>query len=394
MTTASFFRAAASPGAASFFRAADSPGAATFSRAAESPRAAVSRLAPELLPSSHTEGLRSSGSSPPSTPTIHLLGAGKVGCALLRRLARTRFRVVGATDSTATVFARGGLDPLALARRKEEGRKLVNDPGAEALPHEIALDLIAADVVVDATPTNLADGDAKKRRVLHALRAGSAVALAAKDALAAGAAELLADPWGSKVGIHAALGGTGLRLKGELAHLRERCVGLALVANVTTTALIGSLERGESWDRALARAAELGLLEADPTDDCSGRDAALKLAIAVAAIHGEALDPAALGAADIRALDPELLRSRRARGRTTRLVARFDRALGPSLAYEELSLASPLVASEDRVVYAYSLDAGAGRPPELRVHVGAGTGPDGTARAIVADLEALTGGAR
>src|SRR5687768_16731028 len=110
------------------------------------PRSLPTSLASEPVP---TLGYGSSGTS----PTVHLLGAGKVGRAFLEQLPASGCRLVAVSDSRATVHDRAGLAPLALAGWKARGRSLAERPGAEALPLETALPLIAADVVVDATPS-------------------------------------------------------------------------------------------------------------------------------------------------------------------------------------------------------------------------------------------------
>jgi homoserine dehydrogenase len=83
-------------------------------------------------------------------------------------------------------------------------------------------------------------------------------------------------------------------------------------------------------------------------------------------------------------LDAKELRSRRDHGATTRLVARADRDGRLQVAYEEVDLDAPLAVTADRVIYTYSLASG-----QTRVHVGAGVGPVGTARAILADVAEL-----
>lgn len=88
--------------------------------------------------------------------------------------------------------------------------------------------------------------------------------------------------------------------------------------------------------------------------------------------------------ADVRGLDPELLRERAARGATTRLVARGSRR-GDDLrvVYEEVPRGSPLAAPPDRVVYGYELPGG------LRVHTGLAIGHERTAGALLADVAAF-----
>ena len=87
-------------------------------------------------------------------------------------------------------------------------------------------------------------------------------------------------------------------------------------------------------------------------------------------------------------LDPDRIRARVRRHKTTRLVARTAPDGTASLRYEELDRGDPLAIPADRVAYRYALRDGA-----LRLHLGTGLGYDRTAAAILEDLTApRTGG--
>lgn len=343
------------------------------------------------------DGYLSSGQSPgdDDAPRLHLVGPGQVGCAFLRQLATRpaaqRPLLVAASDSTATVFARQGLDAAALAEHKRTGGHFADLAGAEAVSTELAIRLVAADVVVDATPSDAAGRDAAVRRAQAALQSGAAVVLASKNGLAHKAGSWLRPATRARFGVHAVLGGTGAELLHDLDELRRDCRGLALVGNVTTTAIVTAIENGASLAEGIAAAERLGYLEPGGTLDLDGSDAVTKLLCVFGAVFGESFtNPPAFAAVvreDVRDLDVELLRERARRGATTRLVARADRA-GAALAvrYEELPVGSPLAVPQDRVVYGYELPSG------LRVHTGLGVGYERTAAALWVDVERLCDG--
>ena len=324
-----------------------------------------------------------------SSPTVHLLGAGKVGQAFLELLAATPLRLVALTDSTATVHRRAGLSGRELSDLKRRGGSVADRRGAESLPVPLAIDLVGADVVVDVTPSGPSAAQAALYRCRTVLRRGTRLVLAAKDAVALAPGELLGDEYRERIGIHAVLGGTGRALCDELAELRASCSAVAAVGNATTTAIVEAIEAGDSVEGAIARAQERGLLEADPTLDLDGTDAVTKLRIVAGALWG--VGPTGVLAVETRQLDPDLLRWRPRRGRTTRLVARATRAGAFRLAFEEVDRGSPLAVPSDRVAYCYDIDG-----DRRRVHIGHGLGPVGTAQALLEDLTALTvaGGAR
>jgi homoserine dehydrogenase len=320
--------------------------------------------------------------------TLHLVGPGRVGRALLPLVRKLPLRIVAWSDRSATVFDRSGLPLPALLAHKQAGLPLRTWSGAETIPTELAVRLVAADIVVDATPTDDDGTAAALARASAALHNGAFLALCSKSALAAAAPVWLLGPHASRIGIHGVLGGAGQSLVRELPELRRSCAEVALVGNVTSTVLLQSLERGDSVAQGIAEAQARGLLEADPTRDLDGSDAATKLRAVWGAVFGELggnlPTPVDVHCEDLRSLDAEVLRARAARGATTRLVARGSRAGGDlRVRFEELPLGSPLAAPPDRVLYGYQLPSG------LRLHTGTALGHERTALAIVEDLQAF-----
>ncbi len=335
------------------------------------------------------DAFRSSGQSP-GVRTLHLVGPGRVGRAFLQQLGDLPVRVVAVSDASATVFDRAGIGIDALVAHKASGGALATLPRAESIPTELAIRIVAADIVVDATPSDAGATAAAVQRGRAALQNGAFLALSGKNALAAQAPEWLLGAFRDRVGVHAVLGGSGQQLVRELPELRAHCRALALVGNVTTTAILEAIEGGATLAEGLAAARARGLLEPDPTLDLDGSDAATKLRAVWGAVFGESgtpsVPPERVAREDLRALDPTVLRERAARGSTTRLVARGSRG-GSDLRvqFEEVPLGSPLAAPPDRVVYGYELPGG------LRVHTGLAVGHERTAAALLADVRQASG---
>lgn len=317
-------------------------------------------------------------------PTLHLIGAGAVGRALLRLLSGERFLVTGVTDSSATVRGPGGLDGPYIARVKDSSRHLRDLPGARALPLARAIAWVDADVVVDATPTDHARPGWPTILERDVLERGRSLALAAKDALCRSAAAWLHGEYGPRIGCNAVLGGTGRFLQRELSTLAGAGTALAIAGNASTTVMLETIERGGDLADGLAEARRRGFLESDPELDLRGTDAAVKLAIVAGALHGRAIDPASIACDDIRAVDAAQVRERFARGTTTRLVARAETGGELRVAYEEVPRGSPLAVPCDRVVYLYRVAGG-----DCRIHVGGGLGALETARALLEDVRSF-----
>jgi homoserine dehydrogenase len=315
--------------------------------------------------------------------SIHLCGPGAVGRALLRRLGRERGRVVAVTDSTATLTAEAGIDLAAVVRWKERGRPLRDFPRARAVPATAAVRIVAADVVVDATSSDLYR-TGWTAALGSVLARGGCVALAAKAALAEAAGEWLGGAYSARIGCNAVLGGTGRSFAIELAELRRRWRGVAIVGNASTTSIIEAVESGADFDEGIRQAGLLGYLEPDPDQDLRGLDAAVKLAIVAGALTGHRIDARTIRCEDIRDIDLAVVRARARRGATTRLVARLTPDGGARVAYEEVARDSLLATPCGRVVYEYRLEGG-----ERRLHVGSGLGAEATAAALLDDVRSL-----
>ncbi|MFT4512039.1 MAG: homoserine dehydrogenase [Planctomycetota bacterium] len=336
---------------------------------------------------------KSEESSPAKTcqgKTLHLIGPGQVGRAFLRQLQARQpeaLRLVAVSDRSGTVFQREGLDADEIVTHKHRGGSLSECDGAETIPTELAIRLVSADIVVDATPSKAEDTEAAVLRGRAALQCGASLALCSKNGLAEAAADWLSPATRERVFVNAVLGGTGAQLLAELDELQRDCQGLALVGNVTTTAIIVAIEAGASIEEGIAEARRLGFLEPDATLDLDGSDAATKLLCVWSALFGSTFTKspglASVKREDVRDLDPAVLRERASRRATTRLIARGGRT-GTDLrvAFDEVALGSPLAAPADRVVYGYELPAG------LRVHTGLGVGYERTAEALWADVNA------
>lgn len=365
----------------------------------------------EDLKSLPSSGPPSSSVTPGHATDWHVLGVGSVGQALLIRFAQlTRkatspnqglSRLVGLSDSSAVVFDRDGLDPLELVRWKRAGFPLCEvsqcdapqcDPPqrggrrAGQVPWSVLLTLFPIDGVVDCTASDLSRAKPALERSLATLASGRRLVLAAKHALLEGTHELLA--YGDRVGINAVLGGTGRRLQEELPRLRRDATAFSGVVNATTTHWLEAIERGATHEFAIDSARRAGLLEADPTQDLDGTDAAIKLVIVARAAFGLDLELSDVARPRWQDLDLDAVRARPTQGETTRLVARID-ATGASLAYEAVSAVSALAVSSQRVSYVYELGGG-----DRRAFIGSGIGPEGTARALWRDIADTDGGAQ
>jgi homoserine dehydrogenase len=101
-----------------------------------------------------------------------------------------------------------------------------------------------------------------------------------------------------------------------------RVTGISGIFNTTTNFVISRLEAGESMERAVRTAQELGFAEADPALDIDGWDAAAKTAILANFYLDAAIDPLRVERRGIADLTPADAARAMAAGRRLKLVCR------------------------------------------------------------------------
>ena len=309
---------------------------------------------------------------------VALLGYGTVGSAVdrllreqaadIERATGHRLRVVRALVRDAT-RARGET-PLTT-----DFAQIRDDP-------EVA---VVAEVMGGLEPA----GD----YVLELLRAGKSVVTANKQLVARRGAELFAA---------AAAGGVQLRFEASVCAaipvikvLREALVVASVhrvlgIVNGTTNFVLTEMERGASYDEALAEAQRLGFAEADPTEDVSGQDAAAKMAILATVAFGSRVTPDDVACIGLEGVQPEDVAAAREMDMVVRLVGaatladgQVDVRVRPALVDRHHPLASV-----EGAFNAVMLQGDAIREITLE---GPGAGGLETASAVVADLVTIVG---
>lgn len=310
---------------------------------------------------------------------VAIAGFGTVGRALARQLAfRPEFRVVAVSDSRGAFANPGGVDLAAAIDQKERTGRL--PPGPRALAE--------ADVLVDATPTDLRDGEPSLARIRAALRSGVHVVTANKGAVALHLEELraLARARGVELRYSATVaGGTPVLELLEAAFRGDDLQRIDGILNGSSNWILSRLEEGVGFEEALAAARRLGILEADWRLDVGGHDAGAKALILHRTVFGP-IDRAAFAVEGIAGIRPEEAGEARTRGFAIRSVARIVPG-HVSVRPVWLPRAHPLVVPGTENAIRLTL-AGAG---EILLR-GRGAGGRETAAAVLSDLLAIARG--
>ncbi len=341
-----------------------------------------------------------STATPPSATArplrVALLGLGTVGRevarGLLRRDGRFRSWTGGREVRLVAVADRDperleGLD-LAGLECVDDGARLIGGPDV--------------DVIVEL----IGGVEGAGRLVTAALDAGHSVVTANKALLGGRGAELehLARARNVALRFEAAVGG-GIPVLSPLASDlgANRITSVrGIVSGSTNFVLTSMASAGSSCAEAIAQAKSLGYLEADPSADVEGRDAADKLAILIRLAFGAWPDvslirrapPALSGDAGpgLTAVDGPLIEAARRDGLVVKLVAAATVASDGRVGAWVLPAAVPSADPLARIEGAENRIEIDGAPVGTVAFVGPGAGGVATSSAVLGDLLAIARG--
>jgi homoserine dehydrogenase len=266
-----------------------------------------------------------------------LIGAGNVGRrflglvdskgARLREKLGLELMLVGIADSSGVAINPDGLPIAEMMEWKDAGRSVGEHPrwgerGGSALEMVGSVD---ADLLLEASPANMEDGQPALGCVEAALSRGMHVVTANKAPLVLAYARLveLARSNGVQLCHDATVTGglpaVNLGQRDLAAAKIERLEG---VLNLTTNYILTRMAQdGLSYEQALSDAQDAGHAETDPTLDVEGWDAANKLVILAQSVLGY---PARLDDVEVTGIlgvSEETLRAAAAEGKRVKLVA-------------------------------------------------------------------------
>ncbi len=258
---------------------------------------------------------------------------------------------VGVADSSGAALDPAGLDPARIValKRARQGAASYPRAGRPGLDVRQAFAQTQVDLLVEATPTNLRDGQPGLGLIADALRRRVPVAMASKGPLVLGYAELttLAAQAGVRLAFSAAVaGGLPTVNLGRRDLAGAQVLRVEGIFNSTTNYILTTMaEEGLPFADALAEAQRRGIAEADPSLDIDGFDAAAKLLIVANSVLGRPTRLADIEITGVRDVTPERLRAAARAGRALKLLALAEREGGDyrlSVRPTELELSHPL----------------------------------------------------
>jgi homoserine dehydrogenase len=268
-----------------------------------------------------------------------MIGCGNVGQNFLRILEmkeeRLRqqfdlcFRIVAVADSSGVALNVEGFDPAQLRRHKEGGGRISQiegyQPGQTAVTTVETSDL---DLVLEASPVNLDDGEPGLSITQAALSRGIDVVLANKGPLVLAFDRLhdLAHSHNAGIAFSAAVCGALPVINiGQRDMVAADILSLRGIFNSTSNFILAEMATGRSFGEALEEAQRRGIAEADPSLDVDGWDTANKLVIIANSFLGVSVTLGEVAVTGITTITTEQLQTEMAAGNTIKLVAAATR---------------------------------------------------------------------
>ncbi|MEM3665800.1 MAG: homoserine dehydrogenase [Candidatus Bathyarchaeia archaeon] len=226
---------------------------------------------------------------------IILVGFGVVGQSFLRILLHRKEdlvknygfhpRIVAVVDSRGAATNQKGLnlEEILSLKAKKGTVAACREYGHFGMSALDVIEAMEAEVVVEATPTNIKNGEPGLSNIKAAFKAGKHVVTTNKGPLALALPALIELASYNKVHLRfsgTVGGGTPILEFAKKCLLGDRIISIKGILNGTTNYILTEMEEKRvSLQQALKNAQELGYAEADSSMDIDGLDTACKLVI-------------------------------------------------------------------------------------------------------------------
>jgi homoserine dehydrogenase len=325
---------------------------------------------------------------------IILIGYGVVGQGLARILRHRHsenLQDYGFNPKIVAIVDRGGaaVDPKGLSleetleyKKKGTVAAIPKVGHSKLTPLEI-IESVEAEVVVEATPTNVKNAEPALSHIKSAFKTGKHVVTTNKGPLALEMPSLteLADHNNVYLRFSGTVGGgTPVLELAKKCLAGDKIVSIRGILNGTTNYILTEMaEKSISFQEALGRAQKLGYAETDPSMDIDGTDSACKIVIMANWIMNKKLTLADVKVKGIRDVKLEALEKAAKKGNTIKLIGSINTSA--QVTPTEISRHNPLCVSGVLNAVTYVSEF-AGE----ETIIGRGAGGMETASAVLRDL--------
>ena len=325
------------------------------------------------------------------TVRISVVGFGHVGGGVAEVVMRKHdeilrkhgldLRIVGIADLKGAIVDEGGLSRDEIARFGAGGALL--DMSSLELIREIE-----HEVMVEATPTNVTNGEPGLTHIITALNSNRHVVTSNKGPLALEYRKLmeLAERKGRELRFEATVGGA----MPLISLIRENLAGNGITAirgilNGTCNYILTRMTNENlPYEHVLREAQEIGIAESDPSKDVEGIDTAVKLVILANSVFGMDATYRDVRVQGITEITPDALKLARDAGYAIKLIGDVDIDGRLEVAPRLVPVSDPLNVSGTLNVATIRTDLAG----DITV-IGKGAGPIEAASAILSDIIAI-----
>lgn len=245
-----------------------------------------------------------------------------------------------------------------------------------------------ANLLVEATSTNLRDAEPSLSHIITALRMGAHAVSANKGPGALAGLDLLA--LARQQGVQLRMESSVMAGTPVISTVLEGMAGASIqsvrgILNGTTNYILSAMADGREYAEVLAEAQAQGYAETDPTADVEGHDALAKTLILAALLFHQQLKPEQVAVRGITAISLDEIQQAASEGKRIKLIASLSRQgdqLEASVSPQALSLDDPL-ARINGITNALSVQADTLREVTI---IGPGAGSVETAQGLLADI--------
>jgi len=326
---------------------------------------------------------------------IILIGYGIVGQGLTQILMRRRHEVIrdfGLNPKIVAIVDRRGaavnakgldLEKVFLVRKAKGTVAAYPECGRLGASPTSVMELVEAEVMVEATSTNVKTGEPGLSNIKTAFKTGKHVVTTNKGPLALALPALTELANYNKVYLRfsgTVGGGTPVLELAKKCLEGDKMLRIRGILNGTTNYILTQMaEERVTFEQALESAQKLGYAETDPSMDVDGIDPACKVVIMANWIMNKKLTLKDVSIQGIRGLTPGMLEEAAKRGNTIKLIGSVDdkAAVKPT----EISKHDPLCVSG--VLNAVTFESEFAGAETI---IGRGAGGMETASAVLRDL--------
>jgi len=313
--------------------------------------------------------------------------------SLLKRTYGFEFKIVAVSDiGKGSVLNNRGLDlSRLLAITQKRGSLDMYRGAVNGLSSLDTLRKADATMLVEATWTNLKDGEPGLAHIRTALNRGLHVVTTNKGPIALAYEEL--EALARKKKRHLRFEGTVMSGTPAINLVTETLAGSAVksirgILNGTTNYILTEMESGKSYSDALGRAQELGYAEADPTADVEAWDPTAKIVIISNVLMRGRVKVSQVRREGITKITQTDVESARLEGKRIKLVASAFREGNEVKAQvlPERVPTSDILAHVSGVLNAITVSTDV--QPDISV-IGPGAGGDSAGYALLSDMLAI-----